>query len=192
MGTRGFITFVVDGEEKTTYNHCDSYPDGLGVNVLNFLPGSMIGLTAAREKAAVLKLVTDEVPPTEDQQKALKRYARTGVGRQSRDDWYCLLRETQGNPRAILDAGYMLDAKDFPTDSLFAEYGYVIDFDREVFEAYEGFQHSPHQKGRFADREPKQNASGTYYPVALVASWPLGALPTHEEFLAVFEDGDES
>lgn len=30
MGTRGFITFVIDGVEKTAYNHFDSYPSNWG------------------------------------------------------------------------------------------------------------------------------------------------------------------
>jgi hypothetical protein len=37
MGTRGTWGFVLDGEEKLTYNHFDSYPDCLGVEVLDAL-----------------------------------------------------------------------------------------------------------------------------------------------------------
>lgn len=37
MGTRGTWGFVADGDEKLTYNHFDSYPDGLGVDVLDAL-----------------------------------------------------------------------------------------------------------------------------------------------------------
>ncbi len=37
MGTRGAVGFVLDEKEKITYNHFDSYPSGLGCDVLNYL-----------------------------------------------------------------------------------------------------------------------------------------------------------
>lgn len=30
MGTRGALGFIKAGEHKVTYNHYDSYPEGLG------------------------------------------------------------------------------------------------------------------------------------------------------------------
>jgi hypothetical protein len=182
MGTRGFVGFVVDGTEKITYNHNDSYPDGLGVEVLDFARGDM---QAAREQARTLRLVTDEVPPTAEEKAELAELANRNVGTRSDDDWYVLLRRTQGDPAAMLRVGYMIDNRDFPADSLFAEYGYVIDFDAGTFEAYVGFQRQPHSKGRFADREPLKNG---YFPVALVASWPLDSLPSGGTFASALED----
>jgi hypothetical protein len=185
MGTRGFVGFVVDGTEKITYNHNDSYPGGLGVDVLGFARGDM---QAAREQARALRLVTDDVPPTGEQKAALAGLADLGVGRQADDDWYVLLRRTQGDPAAILRSGYMIDSHDFPADSLFAEYGYVVDFDAGTFEAYRGFQTEMHDKGRFADQAPRDTG---YHPVALVASWPLDNLPDDDVFVAVVEGDDE-
>lgn len=178
MGTRGFITFVVDGIEKTTYNHFDSYPEGLGVEVLAFARGDM---NTAREQARALRLVTDDIPPTAEDKVALAQFADLNVSRRTDDDWYVLLRRTQGDPAAILRSGYMIDNHAFPTDSLFAEYGYVVDFDAGAFEAYRGFQREPHAKGRFAGRDGRDG----YYPVALAASWPLDGLPSDEAFVAV-------
>jgi hypothetical protein len=37
MGTRGAVVLVADGQEKTVYNHYDSYPDGLGETVLKWV-----------------------------------------------------------------------------------------------------------------------------------------------------------
>ena len=34
MGTRGAWGLIKDGKEKVTYNHYDSYPDGLGVCII--------------------------------------------------------------------------------------------------------------------------------------------------------------
>ena len=37
MGTRGLYGFRKNGVDKTTYNHFDSYPDGLGADVIESL-----------------------------------------------------------------------------------------------------------------------------------------------------------
>ncbi|MBR4317034.1 MAG: hypothetical protein IKP65_08795 [Alphaproteobacteria bacterium] len=39
MSTRGCVGIVCNGIEKIGYNHYDSYPEGLGVEVLDFLKG---------------------------------------------------------------------------------------------------------------------------------------------------------
>lgn len=37
MGTSGLMAFVVDGNAKGGYVHWDSYPSGLGADVLEWL-----------------------------------------------------------------------------------------------------------------------------------------------------------
>jgi hypothetical protein len=187
MGTRGFITFAVDGQNKTAYNHFDSYPDGLGVEVLRFLRDA--SHAAVRKQAQALRVVTDKDKPTAEDVAHLQPWTDMGVGNQSTDDWYCLLRETQGDPAAMLEAGVIEDASGFPANSLFAEWGYVIDLDGDGrFEVYEGFQHSPHNRGRFAGMT---GGSDGYAPVALRAAWPLAQLPSEAEFLSATESSDE-
>lgn len=177
MGTRGFYGFVIDGVEKIVYNHWDSYPSGLGQSVLEWLRFSVAEGTMESVRASVrdLRMVTNDVPPTPEQIVELKSYADTSVATRDLSDWYVLLRKTQGSPAQTLRAGYAEDAGDFPADSLFAEWGYVVDFDKDVFEVYEGFRTQPHSEGRFADRPPREDTN--YVPVALRASWPLDALP---------------
>lgn len=186
MGTRGFVGFVAGGTEKVAYNHWDSYPSGLGLDVLGWLRDADPERT--RLEAHALRVVAADSVPTAEDVAALRPWTDLGVGGQSADDWYCLLRGTQGDPGATLQAGVLVDAGQFPRDSLFCEWGYVVDLDRDVFEAYRGFQTEPHDRGRFADRPPWRDepsfTGDVYYPVALAASWPLGALPTEEEFLA--------
>lgn len=196
MGTRGFIGFVVDGTEKIAYNHSDSYPGGLGTDVLDWLLSWAAldrGVEIARETARALRVVEPDSTPTAEDIERLKSYSNLSVGRQSHADWYVLLRETQGNPRLMLQAGVIEDARDFPRDSLFAEWGYVVDFDAETFEVYKGFQRAPHDKGRFADREPYVPPHRTeveYWPCALIASWPLSALPDEKTFMQIVEPED--
>ena len=180
MGTRGFLGFIVDGEEKIGYNHLDSYPAGLGLNILVWLKDT--NLEEAKNLAKDLKVIDSNVPPTEDQKIKLARYANLNVGEQSLDDWYVLLRDTQGDPKKILEAGFMEDAHDFPEDSLFAEWGYIVDFDKNTFEVYEGFQTKPHTEGRFSNRGTQTHrhvGRNIYYPVKLVGSWALDSLPSN-------------
>jgi hypothetical protein len=186
MGTRGSLDFVIDGEDRCTYNHWDSYPEELGVNVLRYLRDEVTSLDDLREQVRKLRVVTDEDEPTREDIDHLTKIGSVelNVGNQSLDDWYCLLRNCQGDIGMILEAGIIIDGSSFPADSLFCEWCYAIDLDRNVFEVYKGFQTEPHDKGRFAKMKPETDYSGTqYYPVALVAEFPLDALPSDEEFI---------
>lgn len=186
MGTRGFVGFVADGVEKIAYNHWDSYPGGLGVDVLNWLRSADI--TEVHERARALRVVGD-TEPTDEDIASLSRFMDASVGRRKeRPDWYQLLRHTQGKPALILEAGALEDASGFPLDSLFAEWGYLVDFDAGRLEVYEGFQQQPHGRGRFAGRVGGEEEG--YYPCALVQSWPLTELPDDKAFVQCLE-GDE-
>jgi hypothetical protein len=192
MGTRGFVGFVADGTEKIAYNRSDSYPEGLGLDVLSWLRG-VSDMDSLRSGIADLRVVSDERPTAEDVER-LKPWTNLNVGEQSEDDWYCLLRKTQGYPAEMLKAGYIEDAGEFPTDSLFAEWGYIVDADAQTFEVFKGFQREPHDKGRFAARTPQRPSSAlgsTYYPVALVASFPLKELPSDDAFMAAVDPDSE-
>lgn len=191
MGTRGFIGFVIDGTEKIAYNHYDSYPGGLGADVLRWLHVEPLASpNEVRDRARALRVVEPDSEPTDEDIARLAPFTNHHVGdRRDRPTWYQLLRETQGDPGLILKAGVVEDASLFPLDSLFAEWGYVVDFDAGVFEVYRGFQEAEHDRGRFADRDSGRRDG--YYAAALVASWPLTELPTDEAFFAALsEDAD--
>lgn len=198
MGTRGFITFVADGQEKTAYNHWDSYPEGLGSKVLSFLV-SQQGLDNVAVQARALRVVSPDSKPTAEDIERFSKFSWTKAEHggdadlRKGQEWYDLLHETQGNVALILEAGVIEDASGFPCDSLFAEWGYVIDFDAGAFEVYRGFQKARHKDGRFAGREVTDHSAsvGTYYPVRRVASWRLSDLPSKDAFLAELEEPDE-
>lgn len=190
MGTRGFVGFVIDGVEKITYNHFDSYPDGLGKNVLDWIRDVYHDgvLDEVIRRARELRVVSENSEPTDEDIEHLGIYLNMGVGEhRERPNWYQLLRETQGDLAAVLNAGVMIDSSDFPLDSLFAEWGYLVDFDNSTFEVYEGFQRNQHHHGRFAHRQAQRTE---YYPCALFTSWPFSALPSDDEFERTF-GGDE-
>lgn len=184
MGTRGFVGFVAGERETICYNQFDSYPSGVGLEMLRFALGitdSESRFAQARVRAAALVHVSDEVPPTQKDIDALEPYTDTRVGGTGPDlNWYQLLRETQGDPEKILESGRAEHVPEWPADSVFCEWGYLLDLDTLVLEVYRGFQKAPHTDGRYHGLHVEGD---NYYPVRLIASWPLNALPTREEFL---------
>jgi hypothetical protein len=195
MGTRGFVAFVADERETVTYNHWDSYPEGLGIVVLEFVRELTEHTEVEyREKAAHVKHVDDDVPPTRDQVVELIGHANLGVSTGQAAEWYVLLRETHGKPGLILDVGYAEHAPKWPLDSLFAEWGYVIDFDRRKLEVYTGFQHSVPEFGRWAGLSPEpryEGDSADYHAVGLAKTYDFDDLPTSDAFVKELEKEED-
>ena len=70
---------------------------------------------------------------------------------------------------------------EFAGDSLFCQWAYVIDLDKNTFEIYEGLNQVPVPAGqRFCNFK----AEGDYFPVKHRVTFDIGQLPTKEEFLA--------
>jgi hypothetical protein len=163
MGTRGTVSFVADNDLKTIFNQWDSYPSGLGLDVLHFIRMSK------RYTRKLPKQISD-----------LKNVPEYQVDKVSTEGW-----------EAQLDDGHYIDSTNFPIyDSLFCEWSYVIDADTRTFEVYKGFQDEPHNDGRFAKifnlQSAKVERSGRkiWYPVRLIQSWSFDDLPSDKEFLA--------
>lgn len=198
MGTRGAFGVIVGEQEKIGYNQFDSYPEGKGREVLAWLRGVVAeegGVEKTRVLAEGLRLVTDKEKPTAIDIERLAPFTDLDVSEQSTDDWYCLTRLAHGDIAATLACGYVLDAHNFPLDSLFCEWAYIVNFDTQTFEVYGGFIQEKHDRGRFAGREtPVEDGAwidGGYWPVALIASWPFDALPTDGAFLAATNEEEE-
>lgn len=135
MGTRGALGFRKDGVEKITYNHFDSYPTYLGGHVLEFVSNMTVeDMAKIFDK---IEMVEMDGKPTPEQIEECKQYANIHVSKQTVEEWYCLLREAQGDLNAYKnDLRYMIDAHDFLDDDLFCEWGYVIDLDKAIVEIY--------------------------------------------------------
>lgn len=184
MGTRGILGVRVDRRDKIAYNHFDSYPDGLGKGVIDQLADLLKDPTRFRGLAKDLQPIDPQAEPTENQIHRLKKFTDLRVSRQSPKDWYCLLRKTQGDLGAILEATMYENAEGFTHDSLFCEYGYIANLDEDVLEFYIGFQKSPHTKGRFAaqDKSAKDNEiSSQYYGIALIGTIPFAEIAADPE-----------
>lgn len=183
MGTRGAYGYIKDGKPKVTYNHFDSYPTGLGEGILAYC--KKFSPNAMRDHCDGITLVTEQTEPTKTQQRRLEKWTSLSVGKQSTTDWYCLLRECQGDLVAHVAAGFMIDSYNFLKDSLFCEWAYLINLDSGELEVYEGFNEAKPRSVR-----PGPAEGWLYYPVTLIASYPLSELP--ENLKALEESEDES
>jgi hypothetical protein len=133
MSTRGTIAVKIGGVTKGSYNHSDSYPDWLGNRVLEYIAAIKVaGMDEARRQARLLKKVPSRKPTALEIEK-LAPYTDLGVSEGTTQDWYCLLRLTQGNLKLILEAGYY-----YPCGVGEEEWSYVVDFDTDTLAVYEG------------------------------------------------------
>jgi len=167
MGTRGTCGFRKNGVDKLMYVHFDSYPGGLGAQVVKFLKQTSVAeMSTIFDK---IEMVDKDTKPTAQQIEACEEWTDPSVSEQSTDDWYCLLRNAQGELGAFKKGlRYMLEANDFIKDSLLCENGYIVNLDDEVLEFWEGFQENPQEGNRYGTEK-----DGDYYPCRLVKTYPL-------------------
>ena len=191
MGTRGTYGFRKNGTDKLTYNHYDSYPDYLGRQVVEFCQNHSIEeLNKIFDKTI---MVNESDTPTEEQIKECieNGFSDFSVSSESKTDWYCLLRNCQGDLECLADANdhaYMTNSFDFIKDSLFCEYAYIINLDDEVLEFYEGFQKKPQEGNRYGT---KADDSG-YYPCKLSLTIPLNEIDDIDKIIKIMNLGKDA
>src|SRR4051812_27020924 len=119
MGTRGLIGVVADGVFKGTYNHYDSYPEHLGVELAKQVAAMRENLPLWRDRAKALMLVGENTTPNRADKRRWAPYTDLKVSQQSTADWYCLTRNAQGRLDIALEMGQAIDSREFVRDSLF-------------------------------------------------------------------------
>lgn len=191
MGTRGCYGYRIKGKDKVTYNHMDSYPSELGYSVLSYVHNT--STEKMLEVAKKIKLVKSNSKPTKKQIKECEKFANLGVGTGKIDEWYCLLRNAQGELGVFEDIPYMIDSHNFLADSLFYEWAYIVNLDTKKVEIYKGFNKNPKASGRYAMlKDGDAIDSEQYYGVALVEEIAIEAVqctyPSElEKYIAEFE-----
>ena len=167
MGTRGCYGFRKNGIDKLTYNHFDSYPDYLGRKIVEFCKETSI--KKMNEIFNKIILVDENTKPTKEQITECLNYYNGNVSNQTVDDWYCLLREAQGDIDVYKNGlRYMIDDHDFIKNSLFCEYAYIINLDTNSLEFWVGFQKEPDVTNRYGTEK-----EDGYYPCKMVAYYPI-------------------
>jgi hypothetical protein len=197
MGTRGLLGVTIDGEKKWTYNHYDSYPDGLGDDVVRFIQHTLgnpqmehLNWKKFKDNIKKVKMVEEGSKPS---QKEIWRYKRSmfcdlNVSNQSEEDWYCLLRHAQGitglEQIFLGNLEHMIESQEFMNDSLWCEYAYVIDLDTSHLEVYEGFQKTEGNMETVTRPDGSTFETQKYDPCKLVKSFPVAQIPENWKFFA--------
>jgi len=168
MATRGLYGFRKNGEDKLTYNHCNSGPEHLGAYIAEFaMETSVEELNAIYDK---LILIDRSSTPTLAQIEECQWWASLNVSTREMNNWICLLWLAQGDFTALKsNLRYMVDYQGFIKDSLFCEYAYIINLDDNVLEFWMGFQQEPQEGNRYGT----EDIAG-FYPCKLALVFPLG------------------
>ena len=189
MGTRHLIAVQKDGEYKVAqYGQWDGYLDGQGQKILDFF--SDVDLHEFRTKVdncffGTQDQIDEAYAPytngdgwmTMEQSNAFKKSEFAHLSRDTGADILDVILKSNG-PLMLIDQ------IDFAKDSLFCEYAYVIDLDKDILEIYQGFNKEPlPENARFTG-----DGRDGYFPVKLVASYQLENLPENFDELLVEED----
>lgn len=194
MSTRGIIGYLVDDQLVTTYNHFDSYPSGLGNDVLRFVRDFVKDGNVDLWKSLAQKITVHSDEEVGEERNVAQRILdeenskRTSEGKNllelkmvlHQTQWYEVLDHLQGRPADQLVTGHLVDAEGFGRNSLFCEWGYVINFDTSTIEVYEGFQK---QKGLGRFTQDIEVPWNSYWPISLIAEISFDNLPEDMSFL---------
>lgn len=184
MGTNHLTVAYINGEYKIAqYGQWDGYPEGQGIETLNFLRNEM------DEAVFREKLVASVFIQQQELDDLWKQYGEEGSAAMKRDH-PGLHRDTGAKIfRLVQDAPAGIKLKNslaFAAEGLYCEWVWVIDLDSRTFECYKGGQEEPLDSGeRFFFLE--EEAGDGYHPCKLVAKWSLDKLPKKKKFLAAFK-----
>lgn len=193
MGTRNLIAVQKDNSYKVAqYCQWDGYPTGQGHTILKFFAEN--DLETFRAKVSNCFYGTQEqldeayAPYTDGNgwmtMEQSNAFQKSEFAHLSRDTGADILNHIMKAEGPLM----LVDQIDFAKDSLFCEYAYVIDLNRNVLEVYQGFNKEPLEPGeRFYSEE---NRDG-YYPVKLFKEFSLFDLPESFEDLEKEMNGYE-
>lgn len=178
MGTRHLIAVQKDNQYKVAqYGQWDGYLSGQGDSILTFFHEN--DLETFRSKVdncffGTQEQIDEAYAPytngdgwmTMEQSDAFKKTEFAHLSRDTGADILDIIMNSEGPLMQV-------DNIDFAKDSLFCEYAYVIDLDKNVLEVYKGFNNKSLPK----DARFYGPANEGYYPVRLFKSLDLNDLP---------------
>jgi len=206
MGQMHLIAVQINNEYKIAqYGEDDGYPEGQGKAVLKFLREENLDLF--KDKVLLASWITEE--------EHISNWGALGVDIIACNGWisnveaeehrksYPELSKKFGSD--ILGLVYasngikLRNNIEFAHDGLWCDWAYIIDFDKNTFEVYAGGCNNPLKVGErfyegdreFADREyGERDSNHKYFGVRCLKVFDLSNLPSEEEFIKAFEDGD--
>jgi hypothetical protein len=186
MGTRNLVIIVSNNETKLAqYNQFDGYPSYMGVNLLNEI--KKLDLIDFKEKLNFLSFADEKT------QKSIEDYSKTVDDDKFFSEYPLLHRDVSFEIIPIISqldkTTICVDSSKFAGDSLFCEWGYVIDLDKNKFEVYKGFNKKPLTEDERFYNTPIDDVRKIYKQIRFYISFDLNDLPTtDEEFLSQFDE----
>ena len=198
MGTRSLTVVIHNNAVKfAQYGQFDGYPESLGVTLLKFFSNTS-NSEALKSMLPKMRLWNENDQKQEleflqslncenswmnkeQQLQYQKRYPLRYL------EVYGKLKEGKLLELLLqfnrLDEIVTTDSYEFAKDSLYCEWAYIIDFDKNAFEVYKGQNTTGiAPEDRFFSLYEKSN---DYYPVKIILSFLLNDLPDEEEFIAL-------
>lgn len=170
MGTR-HLTMVVHNDtiKLAQYGQWDGYPEGQGQTVVDFLNLRYDKETFIKNLNSLQFLTDDELDEIQKDKEWSKQYPQM-----SRDMGADILNAIQGTENLKVCKSLSMDTE-FVKDSLFCEYAYLLNLDKDVLEVYKGFNEQPiSETERFYNGEN----NGEYYPIKLWFTVPFSEIDT--------------
>ena len=191
MGTRSLIMVVRDKTPKVAqYSQYEGEPNVTGIKILQFL--SKANLTEFKEKLNHVKFTNDDkINEINKELDSICSNDLECVIKYLKDNYPFITHDIGASIlQSIMDSTedeiWLVDRSDFAANSLFCEWGYVVDLDKNTFEIYEGFQENPlDQTERFKYLE---KTDCEYFPISLFEEYDLNNLPTPKEFSRDFNE----
>lgn len=160
MGTRAALGWITpDGEVRATYSQYDGYPKYMGVQLQSQVH-AWSALPTIEALSAIRLVDASNEPTPEEAEKFKELHENVSTGK----DWYATLRGQQGRLDLILKNGIMTDDRDFPRDSLFCEWAYLIDTRSAEMVILMGFNTKPDQHPDYLAPLQEDRKVGYYYP----------------------------
>ena len=195
MGTRSLTVVVHNNEVKVAqYGQWDGYPKGQGKTLLSFLKDASKVETLKHLLPKVRFQTQEDIKEQTEFLKSIgceNGWMNIEQGKLFRNKYPMHHRDVGGE---ILDLILLLkdsneiiltDAYYFAADSLWCEWAYVVDFDKNTFEVYAGLNSEEISKeDRFFSLYKKGEK---YKPVKLFMSFSLDELPDEKEFIKHFK-----
>lgn len=184
MGTRNLTVVILNGKPVVAqYGQWDGVPEGQGLTCLKFCNEILTNQFKKENFIKKLRQVSfyderefaclneNEIPPHNSRNIAAKILY--------------LINELPDDTHIKL-----IDSFEFAADSLFCEWGYVIDLDNMTLECYKGFQKKPiPEDQRFSNLQTIESMSrNKYYQIRCVRIFSILDLPNSDIFCQLLDD----
>ena len=185
MGTRHLIAVSTGNDYPIAqYGQWDGYPDGQGVDVLEFCQKLNDKPFRQRFELGMLNTVdikdlsASDLEKIEEDKQWDKTYPQ--LSRDAGAEILTYVYDAHSRKDKLPIKRYI----EFAADSLFCEWAYVIDLEKNQLEVYKGFNQTPLDKSeRFYGMVDPQGMGKGYEPVKFLIAYPLDQLPHPDRFV---------